>query len=89
MATIFKTEKLSIITCVREVTSRSIRSYMLKNWNVLTQDMMDATILIMAGVHGDEEGQLGGNAGNMQELKNQFSENILKKQKAHHVLEHY
>ena len=84
---IFKTDKLSIITCVREVTSRSIRSYMLKNWKVLTQGMMDATILIMAGVHGNEQGQLGGSAGNMKELENQFSAKILKKQNGDFILE--
>ena len=50
---VFISEKLAIITCSGEVTSRAIRNYMLKNWNVLSQGLDNSSILIMAGVHGD------------------------------------
>ena len=48
---VFISEKLAIITCSGEVTSRAIRNYMLKNWNVLSQGLDNSSILIMAGVH--------------------------------------
>ena len=84
---VFISEKITIITCSGEVTSRAIRNYMLKNWVILSQGLDNSTILIMAGVHGDEEGQLGGDAGNMKEIQSQFSERVLKHQKAQWLLE--
>ena len=68
----FKSEKnWSIITCKTQMTSRMVRSFVLKNWKTLSPDMKHSTILIMAGIHGSEGGQAGGNAGNFSEIQNQ------------------
>ena len=65
-------DKLAIFTFNDEIDERQVRIYFIKNWETLTLGMDGATILFMAGIHGQETGNLGPRE-NIQSLKNQVS----------------
>ena len=63
-------EKSAVITFDNEVAEMAFRRYMKNNWDNLTKGLNDSTILFLAGVHGEDSGELGPNE-DIQTLKNQ------------------
>ena len=63
-------EKSAVITFDNEVDEMAFRRYMKNNWENLTLGLNDSTILFLAGVHGEDSGELGPNE-DIQTLKNQ------------------
>ena len=59
MAEIYTSEDLVIITSSYENTAREWRMYLTKNWNRLVRE--NSRILILAGIHGSDDGELGEN----------------------------
>jgi hypothetical protein len=57
MAKFFTAEGLVIITSKDEVSAFQWRKYVEKNWDDLKQK--NAVILILAGIHGKQDGKLG------------------------------
>ena len=57
MAKFFTAEGLVIITSKDEVSAFQWRKYIEKNWDDLKQK--NAVILILAGIHGKQDGKLG------------------------------
>ena len=55
----FVVVKNAVMLNKRKVQAREWRNYLKKNWNELTQNLHDATILILAGRHGNEDGTIG------------------------------
>ena len=56
---VFSIENTAIITTNEEITARQTRSYLLNNWEKLTSNRTSIRILILAGIHGYEDGKLG------------------------------
>ena len=56
---VFSIENTVIITTNEEITARQTRSYLLNNWDKLTSNRTSIRILILAGIHGYEDGKLG------------------------------
>ena len=56
---VFSLENTVIITTNEEITARQTRSYLLNNWEKLTSNRKSIRILILAGIHGYEDGKLG------------------------------
>ena len=54
-------DKLAVFTCNDLIDEFNIRCYFIKHWYTLTQGLDNATILFIAGVHGEENGKLGEN----------------------------
>ena len=52
-------EKLAVFTFNDEITERSLREYLKRNWNNLTVGMKKSTILFIGGIHGLETGEFG------------------------------
>ena len=63
-------EKSAVITFDNEVDEMAFRRYMKNNWENLTLGLKNSTILFLAGVHGEDSGELGDNE-DIQTLKNQ------------------
>ena len=57
MAKFFTAEGLEIITSKDEVSAFQWRKYIEKNWDDLKQK--NAVMLILAGIHGKQDGKLG------------------------------
>ena len=53
----FSSENLAIITSKDEVDAFQWRKYIEKNWDDLKQK--DAKLLVLAGIHGKQDGRLG------------------------------
>ena len=70
-------DKLAVFTCNDEIDERQIRFYVIENWKTLTQGMDNSTILFIAGVHGYQTGKLGPRS-YIEDMKSQFSINVLK-----------
>ena len=51
--------KNAVLLNKRRVQAREWLKYFKKNWNELTQNLRNATILILAGRHGNEDGTIG------------------------------
>ena len=57
----FKSDKLTIFTAEFEVAPLNLRKYVIKHWKDITKGLeKNSTILFIAGVHGSENGKLGG-----------------------------
>mgnify|MGYP001311910111 CR=1 FL=1 len=63
-------EKSAVITFEHVVDEMAFRRYLKNNWENLTLGLNSSTILFLAGVHGDDSGELGPNE-DIQTLKNQ------------------
>ena len=63
-------EKSAVITFEDVVDEMAFRRYVKNNWENLTLGLKNSTILFLAGVHGDDSGELGPNE-DIQTLKNQ------------------
>ena len=63
-------EKSAVITFDNEVDEMAFRRYLKINWEKLTLGLKNSTILFLAGVHGEDSGELGDNE-DIQTLKNQ------------------
>ena len=66
----FKCDKLTIFTTETEVTHLDLRSYIVKHWRKITEGMKNSSIVIFGGVHGNENGKLGGKS-NIHSLEKQ------------------
>ena len=53
----FTAESLAIITSKDEVDAFQWKKYIEKNWNRLMQK--DTKLLVLAGIHGNQDGKLG------------------------------
>ena len=74
---IVHSDKLAVFTCNDEIDERQIRFYVIENWKTLTRGMDNSTILFIAGVHGYQTGKLGPRS-YIEDMKSQFSINVLK-----------
>ena len=63
-------EKSAIITFEHVVDEMAFRRYLKDHWMDLTLGLNNSTILFLAGVHGEDSGELGPNE-DIQTLKNQ------------------
>ena len=63
-------EKSAVITFEHVVDEMAFRRYLKNHWKNLTLGLKNSTILFLAGVHGDDSGELGPNE-DIQTLKNQ------------------
>ena len=63
-------EKSAVITFDNVVDEMAFRRYLKSHWENLTLGLKNSTILFLAGVHGDDSGELGPNE-DIQTLKNQ------------------
>ena len=59
MPEIYTSEHLVVITSEYENTAREWRMYLTQRWNSLVRE--NSRILILAGVHGNEDGKVGAN----------------------------
>ena len=56
----FVVEKSAVLLNKRKIAAREWKNYIIDNWDQLTQHLQSgATILILAGRHGDESGSIG------------------------------
>ena len=56
---VFSIENTVIITTNEEISARQTRSLLLKDWDKLTANQKIVRILILAGIHGYDDGKLG------------------------------
>ena len=57
----FKCDKLAIFTAETRINPRNFRKYIIKHWEDFTEGLKkNSTILFLGGVHGSENGKLGG-----------------------------
>ena len=50
--------KRAVLLNKRKVSTREWRNFVIENWDSLTEDLKDATILWLAGRHGLETGRI-------------------------------
>ena len=48
----------AILLNKRKVQTRNWRIYLVENWKTLTKDLKEATVLVLAGRHGEEDGTI-------------------------------
>ena len=51
--------KRAVLLNKRKVSTREWRNFVIENWDSLTEDLKDATILWLAGRHGLKTGKIG------------------------------
>ena len=70
---IFKCQTLSVYTCKDNETvgAKDLRRYFIKHWREIFQGMENSTILIIGGVHGSANGEVGVREENMKSIENQ------------------
>ena len=73
---LYKSDKLTIFTTKTEVDPLNFREYIIKHWKDITKGLENSTILFLAGVHGSEDGKLGG-VYEIRNIKNQVISNAL------------
>ena len=73
---IIKCDNLTIISANDKTNECKIQKYLIQNWQALSQEMDNSTILFMGGAHGSDLGKFGERE-NIQTLKNQVSNNHL------------
>ena len=69
---IIKCDNLTIISANDETNEIKVQKYLIQNWQTLTKEMDNSTILFMGGVHGSDSGKFGRRE-NIKTLKNQVS----------------
>ena len=63
----------AVISLASPLSAMHWREYVLDNWDKLTQGVTGETIkfMVLAGVHGDQKGKVGGDANNLKDCENQ------------------
>ena len=61
----------AVLTYTGTLNAITWREYLTENWTKITEGLNEVRVLIICGVHGDEEGNIGGDAKNVQTCKNQ------------------
>ena len=56
---VFSIENTVIVTTNEEISARQTRSLLLNNWDKFFANRTNIRILILAGIHGYEDGKLG------------------------------
>lgn len=80
MATVFQNERQAVITSVGPLSAKHWRDYLDKNWTTLTEGLTFFKVVVVAGVHGGNDGSIGGDAKNVITCEKQVA--ILKERKS-------
>ena len=58
----------AILLNKRKVQTREWRNYLKKNWETLTKDLNNTTVLVLAGRHGENDGTIASLQGNEKDV---------------------
>ena len=64
-------EQYTILTYTGELSAITWREYLEEHWELFTKGLTQTKLLIICGVHGDQDGNYNGDAKNVQDCKNQ------------------
>ena len=67
----FVNDQCAVVTCTRELSVKTWRNYLVKNWKMFTEGLKEIKLLIICGVHGDKSGNWHGDAQNVDDCKKQ------------------
>ena len=72
---VIKCDKLTIVSANDKTNEMKIQRYLIENWQTITNEMENSTILFMGGAHGSEFGKFDRKE-NIQTLKNQVCNHL-------------
>ena len=68
----------AVISVASRVSAKHWRDYVIDHWNELIQGISgEIRLMVLAGVHGDHKGMVGGNAHNLKDCENQAVINVI------------
>ena len=69
----FKNEHLAVLTSAGPISMVRVRDHLNENWTAYTEGLKEneqLRVLILCGVHGGDDGKVGGDANNVEDFTN-------------------